>query len=96
MKGTNYTKYNPDINNTQITTRENINKNIQYFAELFWSGTINVTELKDMLSRYEFANLYGSKYQDDYGALRIMNVGLFHEEWKEETLNEILSNPIKN
>jgi hypothetical protein len=87
--------YNPDINNTQFTTKANVNENIQYFAELFWGGTITVTQLKDMLNRYEFSNLYGTKYQDDYGALRIMNVGFFPKDWKKKTLNKILNNQKK-
>ena len=87
--------YDPHINNTEFTTQARVNENVQRFAELFWNGTINVQELKEMLSRYEYANLYGTKYQDDNGALRILNTELFPENWKKETLNQILSNEPK-
>jgi hypothetical protein len=65
-------------------------ENIVRFRERFKAGDLNVKQLKEELSRWKHANVYGSKYQKDYGRPRAENFAFFWgKNWLNETLKEI-------
>ena len=70
--------------------KANYTENILRFKERFKAGDLSVKQLKDELSRFKHSNLYGTKYQKDYGKIRAKNIGFFWEEnWVNETLKSI-------